>query len=291
MSRMRSGLRVAAAFCLLAAAAPADEEIRFHSTPSEYEWQMAVRQLMRGDPYDPAQLRPNDPVEWKDLYELPHGQRLDVDNDGELEILLAIHHPAACDVAGCDLLVFGGDEPDLRLEDVLHVPLKASAHYGVAWIGGESHLMSWMPYIVFRAEVDGVPLDELLARRVGADIVTERLELDDLGFASHDLDGDGLDEVFLFVEEYAQCGVGGCGSVILSYRRNASDLTAPDQVLQISPPDRVWSRDTSLPVSPHMVRGWHVLRGWHGCYVWLNRRYFEVSHATYRAIPVQGCFG
>jgi len=269
----------------------ADEVVALGDYFDEFEW-LTTEPYLRSDWLTDESFFRDNLVDWDDLYGLEHPPALDLDADGVWDYLVVIHHPVACDIEGCDVLVLSGEDEHLTLKDVLHLPVKTSQQQGILWLGDRFLLLDSKPSIVFQGLIDGVPITDFVAERVGRPVLPARLDLGDLQSARHDLNDDGVDEVFLFIDEFTDCGWLGCGSVILSPSYQWSDETVSWSLVTrpITRTDEPWPPDAEFLVSPHKVRGWHVMRRWKWCYVWLGERYWRVMGATFRAIPVQGCF-
>lgn len=281
-------LATVAAGTVAATHSRADEPIVFHDTPSEYEWRAAQAYFHDGKPDYMQILRLDNPLAQRDFYELPFRASLDLDDDGVDERILAIAHPAACDTRGCDVILLEGEHHDLRIDKVLRLPLKVFGNKAIVFFGDEFLFLRFERNGLLWGDVDGESLWTVLERTYG-EIEFERLDPEDMAFASIDLNGDWRDEVFVVTKDSMLCGRGGC-SVLLT--PNPEDISEPYpwRWRSIAPFENYWERSWDFYVAPHMVRGWRVIRLGKGCYVWYGDRYAWFEHATFRLIPMQGCF-
>ncbi len=267
----------------------ADETIVFRDTPTEYEWRAAQAYYHDGKPPYMQTLRLDNPLARDDFYELPLGAALDLDGDGVDEFILAVGHPAACDTQGCDVILLEGELHDLRIDKVLHLPLKVFGITAIVFVGDEFRFLKheWNG-LLNSGDVDGEGLWRVLERTYG-EIDLERLDPVDMSFASIDLNGDWRNEVFVVTTDSMICGRGGCSTLLTPNPEDISELY-PWRWRSIAPFENYWSSHWAFHVTPHMVRGWRVIRLGQGCYVWHGDRYAWFDHATFRLIPVQGCF-
>lgn len=304
MNGMRRVAVLLAAAVAVAGVAPqgcADELVTFDATPTEYAWravQSYANQWGWGYPF--SGLEPVNPIEWHDLYQLPGRMTLDLDGDGIAEALLAIVHPAACDVEGCDVLLLEGDLPDqgpvrMRFDGVRHLPVLALGTARILVMDDAFVFLENSRYIptslVFELEIDGESSSRFIGERYG-EVTLDRLDSEDVGFAEIDLNGDWRPEVIVAIDLFTHCGShGNCGGGILSPDPEDTQGPYPWRWLTVGPLDDGYFRpDESFLVAPGLVRGWRVLRFNRSCWAWYDGRYRSFSHATFRLIPVQGCF-
>lgn len=274
---------------VMAAGSRSDELVVFHGIPSEYEWRAVQAYFHDGEPDYMQTLRLDTPLAQRDFYQLPDDVTLDLDHDGVDERVLAIGHPEACDQEGCDVFLLEGDLHDLRIDSRLHLPLKVFGSTAIVFFGDDFlFLRHSRADMLLSGEVGRESLWSVIERIYG-EIELERLDPQDMAFASIDLNGDWRAEVFLMTTSSGLCGRGGCSTLLTPHPDDASG-DYPWRWTWIAPFENFWRRDMEFYVSPHMVRGWRVIRVGSGCYVWHGDRYAWFSHTTFRQIPVQGCF-
>lgn len=288
----------------LAAAVPqgrTDELVTFDATPTEYAWRAVQSYATEWNwSSELGGFKPVNPIEWRDVYQLPTGMALDVDGDGVEEVLLAIIHPAACDVEGCDVLLLEGDVPDhgtarLRLDDVLHLPITALGSARILIMDDDFVFLEQAPRpptsLMWGLEIDGESAADFISERYGQ-VVFDRLDSEDVGFAEIDLNGDSRPEVIVAIDVYTNCGNrDDCGGGIISPDPEDTLGPYPWRWRYIGPlEDGYFRPDWSVQVAPGFVRGWRVLRFKLACWAWYDGRYRSFRHATFRLIPIQGCF-
>ncbi|MDA0220429.1 MAG: hypothetical protein O3B22_12785 [Proteobacteria bacterium] len=292
--RHRLVLMLAAAIAAAGSPVLADELVVFRDTPTESEWQAVQAYFHDNQPESTknmALLRLDDPVAEEDFYQLPNGVTLDLDEDGVQEHILAVGHPEACDREGCDVYLLEGDLKDLRIDKVLHLPLKVFGSTAIVFFGEEFLFLkiALSDALISGGMIGRESLWNVLERTYGV-IEFERLDPDEMAFASIDLNGDWRKEVFFLNPPVTMlCYRSGC-STILSPDPADTSLPFPKQWTSIAPLENHWDWDKTFYVTPHMVRGWKVIRSGRGCYVWLGYRYAYFIDAPFRLIPVQGCF-
>jgi len=287
-------LMLAAAIAAVGPHALADELVVFHDTPTEYEWQAVQAYFHDSEPEymkSTALLRLDDPVAAEDFYQLPNGVTLDLDEDGVQEHILAVGHPDACDREGCDVYLLEGNLKDLQIDKTLHLPLKVFGSTAIVFFGEEFLFLkrAWGDALITEGKIGRESLWNVFERTYGV-LEFERLDPDEMAFASIDLNGDRRKEVFFLNPPVTKlCYRSGC-SAILSPDPADTSVPFPKQWTWIAPLENDWDWDETFYVTPHMVRGWQVIRSGMGCYVWFGHRYDYFVRAPFRLIPVQGCF-
>jgi hypothetical protein len=144
----------------------------------------------------------------------------DLDDDGSDELLVAVDHPTTCDGDECDLFTFNLDPegPNLYvpcnwlLADRSKTLIKRSLYERFVTVAGKTVVMADLsiPYNDRRTGVfDGV-FDGKPWRAYFSEIYGTPIEWDDIR-----LNGDGRDEVFIYVVKPSMCLRDECGGAIL----------------------------------------------------------------------------
>lgn len=179
---------------------------------------------------------------------------------------------------------------DFRLVGVLHLPFAALGSARILIVDEEFVFLESARDLLLHATIDGAHVKNVIGERCGAKVF-DRLDTRDMGFASVGLNGDQRPEVFSAIADYTDCGTrGNCGGGITTPLSEDTDGPYPWRWREITPFDTPIRPTMTFSVSPDFVRGWRVLRFGDACWAWLDGRYQVFSHATFRLIPVQGCF-
>jgi hypothetical protein len=182
------------------------------------------------------------------------GAFADFDGDGVDDLIYLVDHELACDADGesCDLFVFkpvdtGNSDKvpsDWEFVEALRVPVKRAMFERFAFVDDRIfRLAEGEPEIDAWTSVPGGIFD-FAEKTFGVPIFNGTVGLSDVRLATHDVDHDGQDEVFIYIVSADVCYTGECGGDILKLLPGG-DGTAPAW--------RSIGRLQSLDVYEHMV--------------------------------------
>ena len=150
----------------------------------------------------------------------------DVDGDGRKDIVVVVDNDLACDESGCDAFVFApivanrsiDAACDWRLVDDRRKPLTRGLYERFVTLGDKLVALTQLPAEV-KCRLDGMDWEDFFHLIYNTDfyLPSEKLHhrsLSDVRVGTYDVNGDGRDEVFIFIAPFPCLGCMGQGAII-----------------------------------------------------------------------------
>ena len=150
------------------------------------------------------------------------GGFVDVDRDGVDELLILVDHKIACEDRICDLFIFetDGEPANLRspcnwnLAERTKTETERSLYERFALAGQRIIVLERLP-LEFLGQLKGLDWFDYFASVYDMPVEWDEILLGDVRVGTYDVNGDGRDEVFIYIVSPAICGRDECGGAIL----------------------------------------------------------------------------
>ena len=147
----------------------------------------------------------------------------DVDSDGVEELIIMVDHDAACEWGTCDVFIFAPENDDdlasteasnWRLMDRLAMPVKRSLRERFVTFGDQTVTLQ-REWAVLNLRLEGMDQFDYFAEVLGLPFKVDEILLSHVRVGTYDVNGDGREEVFIYVVSPPICESDECGGAVL----------------------------------------------------------------------------
>jgi hypothetical protein len=150
------------------------------------------------------------------------GAFADIDSDGVDDLLVLADHKIACNDRHCDLFVFRSGEEPLSLSSPCNWNLAQRTKtettrslYERFVSAGQRTIVLAPLHLEFAGQLEGLDWFDYFASVYDMTVDWDEILLDHVRVGTHDVNGDGREEVFIYVVSPAVCGRDAWGGAIL----------------------------------------------------------------------------